>query len=167
MANLHVKKGDTVVVIAGKDKGKTGKVLSAMPSENAVVVEKVNFINKHKKAKNAQEKGGIIKMEGKIDASNVQVICPACKKATRISNKVIDGKKVRVCKVCGASLDKAVTIKKANKKADTKVVEATKTTKKVEKSAPKKKAPKKTASATQKSKTTTTKTAVRKTADKV
>lgn len=106
-------------------------------------------------------------MEGKIDASNVQVICPACKKATRISNKVIDGKKVRVCKVCGASLDKAVTIKKANKKADTKVVEATKTTKKVEKSAPKKKAPKKTASATQKSKTTTTKTAVRKTADKV
>ena len=117
MANLHVKKGDTVVVIAGKDKGKTGKVLSAMPSENAVVVEKVNFINKHKKAKNAQEKGGIIKMEGKIDASNVQVICPACKKATRISNKVIDGKKVRVCKVCGASLDKAVTIKKANKKS--------------------------------------------------
>lgn len=81
-------------------------------------------------------------MEGKIDASNVQVICPACKKATRISNKVIDGKKVRVCKVCGASLDKAVTIKKANKKADTKVVEATKTTKKVEKSAPKKKSTK-------------------------
>ena len=71
MANLHVKKGDTVVVIAGKDKGKTGKVLSAMPSENAVVVEKVNIINKHKKARNAQEQGGIIKMEGKIDASTL------------------------------------------------------------------------------------------------
>ena len=167
MANLHVKKGDTVVVIAGKDKGKTGKVLSAMPSENAVVVEKVNIINKHKKPRNAQEKGGIIKMEGKIDASNVQVICPVCKKATRIANKEVDGKKVRVCKHCGASLDKAVTIKKASKKAE-KVQEVVKAPKKAEtKAAPKKTAPKKTSSATKTAKTTTTKTAVRKTADKV
>lgn len=166
MANLHVKKGDTVVVIAGKDKGKTGKVLTAMPSENAVVVEKVNIINKHKKPKNAQEKGGIIKTEGKIDASNVQVICPVCKKATRIAYSVVDGKKVRVCKKCGVSLDKAVTIKKANKKAEAKVAEATKTTKKVEKTAAKKAAPKKTASAAKSTKTATTKTAVRKTADK-
>lgn len=163
MANLHVKKGDTVVVIAGKDKGKTGKVLSAMPSENAVVVEKVNIINKHKKARNAQEKSSIVKMEGKIDASNVQVICSACKKATRISYKEVDGKKVRVCKHCGASLDVAVKIKKETKKADKKVVEATKT----EKPAAKKAAPKKTAAATKTAKTTTTKTAVRKTADKV
>lgn len=162
MANLHVKKGDTVVVIAGKDKGKTGKVLSAMPSENAVVVEKVNIINKHKKARNAQEQGGIIKMEGKIDASNVQVICPACKKATRIANKEVDGKKVRVCKHCGASLDKAVTIKKETKKADKKVVEAVKAEKPAKKTAPKK-----TSAATKTAKTTTTKTAVRKTAEKV
>ncbi len=165
MANLHVKKGDTVVVIAGKDKGKTGKVLVAMPAENAVIVENVNIINKHQKARNAQEKGGIIKTEGKIDASNVQVICPVCKKATRIANSVVDGKKVRVCKVCGASLDKAVTIKKANKKAETKVVEATKTAKKEAKPATKKAAPKKT-STTAKTATKTTKTAVRKTADK-
>lgn len=167
MANLHVKKGDTVVVIAGKDKGKTGKVLVAMPSENAVVVEKVNIINKHKKAKSAQEKGGIIKAEGKIDASNVQVICQACKKATRIANQVVNGKKVRVCKACGASLDKAVTIKKANKKAETKVVEATKPAKKeAAKPATKKAAPKKTSTATKTAVTKTTKTAVRKTADK-
>lgn len=167
MAKLHVKKGDTVVVIAGKDKGKTGKILNAMPSENAVIVEKVNIINKHKKPKNAQDKGGIIKKEGKIDASNVQILCSACKKATRVANNVVDGKKVRICKVCGASLDKAVSIKKSTKKPATKVVEATKTTKKAEKPVAKKTAPKKTADATKINKTTTTKTAVRKTADKV
>ena len=125
---MNFKTGDKVVVIAGKDKGKTGKVLSAMHSENAVVVEKVNIINKHKKARNAQEQGGIIKMEGKIDASNVQVICPACKKATRIANKEVDGKKVRVCKHCGASLDKAVTIKKETKKAKSRQVLSNKKT---------------------------------------
>ena len=137
MANLHVKKGDTVVVIAGKDKGKTGKVLSAMPSENAVVVEKVNIVNKHKKARNAQEKGGIIKMEGKIDASNVQIICPECGKATRVAHSVDEkGKKFRQCKKCKASLDKAVSVKKETKKAakaevkpakETKAVKTTKT----------------------------------------
>ena len=172
MAKLHVKKGDTVLVIAGKDKGKTGKVLSAMPSENAVVVEGVNFIYKHKKARNAQEKGGIMKAEGKINASNVQVVCPECKKATRVSVKVDEkGKHVRVCnhKGCGASLDKAVTFKKvANKKADTKVVEASKTTKPATTKQTKKAAPKTTAAATKKSSTTTktTKSVARKTGEK-
>ena len=150
--SLHVKKGDNVVVIAGKDKKKTGNIISANPSDNTVVVSGVNMIAKHQKPKKAGEKGGIIKREGKIDASNVQVICPACKKATRIANKEVDGKKVRVCKHCGASLDKAVTIKKETKKADKKVVEAVK----AEKPA-KKRAPKKTASATKTAKTTTTK----------
>ena len=132
MTKLHVKKGDTVLVIAGKDKGKTGKILNAMPSENAVVVEGVNFVYKHKKARNAQEKGGIVKVEGKINASNVQVICPECKKATRVAVKANEkGKNVRVCnhKECGASLDKAVSLKKTAKKADTKVAEASKATK--------------------------------------
>ena len=101
---LHVRKGDTVVVIAGKDKGKTGKVLTAIPSDNAVVVEGVNIISRHKKPRNAQDKGGIMKAEGKISASNVQIICPVCGKATRVANTIIDGKKTRTCKKCGAKL---------------------------------------------------------------
>lgn len=135
---LNVKKGDTVLVIAGKDKGKTGKVLVAMPADNSVVVAGVNIIAKHKKPRSAQDKGGIIKKENKIDASNVQIVCPACSKATRVAHKELDGKKHRICKKCGASLDvvakkatktatKAETTKTATKKAevkeDTKVVE--------------------------------------------
>ncbi len=129
---LNVKKGDTVVVIAGKDKGKTGKVLVAMPADNSVVVAGVNIISKHKKPRSAQDKGGIIKKENKIDASNVQIVCPSCGKATRVAHNMADGKKTRTFKKCGASLD---TTKKATKETKT-----TKTaTKKVEetKSAPK------------------------------
>ena len=124
---LNVKKGDNVLVIAGKDKGKTGKVLVAMPADNSVVVAGVNIIAKHKKPRSANDKGGIIKKEGKIDASNVQVICPTCGKATRISNVMDGDKKIRQCKKCKANLD--AVVKKETKKATT-----TKTT---EKSAPK------------------------------
>lgn len=160
---LNVKKGDTVVVIAGKDKGKTGKVLVAMPADNSVVVAGVNIISKHKKPRSAQDKGGIIKKENKIDASNVQIICPVCGKATRVAHTMSDGKKTRTCKKCGASLD-------ATKKA-TKETKTTKTaTKKVEetKSAPKaveakketaKKAP--VAEKKTETKATTTKTATK------
>ena len=125
--SLNVKKGDTVLVIAGKDKGKSGKVLVAMPADNSVVVAGVNIIAKHKKPRSANDKGGIIKKEGKIDASNVQIICPICNKATRINHEEIDGKKIRKCKKCGANLD--ATVKKATtksttaKKAETKKVE--------------------------------------------
>ena len=92
---LNVKKGDNVLVIAGKDKGKTGKVLVAMPADNSVVVAGVNIIAKHKKPRSANDKGGIIKKENKIDASNVQIICPICNKATRINHVEKDGKKIR------------------------------------------------------------------------
>ena len=130
---LNVKKGDTVVVIAGKDKGKTGKVLVAMPADNSVVVAGVNIIAKHKKPRSAQDKGGIIKKENKIDASHVQVICPVCGKATRITHKEVDGKMARICKKCGANLD--VVAKKVAKdapKTTTKKTTTTKTTEKVE-----------------------------------
>lgn len=162
---LHVKKGDNVLVIAGKDKGKTGKVLTAIPADNAVVVSEVNIISKHKKPKNAQDKGGIIKKENKIDASNVMVICPECNKATRISYAVEGDKKYRKCKKCGASLDKAVPTKKAVKKEvkQTKKAE-TKVEKKVEKKAPAKKtATKSLSSVTKTSTAKTTKTATKKT----
>lgn len=129
---LNVKKGDTVVVIAGKDKGKTGKVLVAMPADNSVVVAGVNIISKHKKPRSAQDKGGIIKRENKIDASNVQIICGTCGKATRVGHSLDGDKKTRICKKCGASLD--VAGKKATKetKTSTKKVETKSTTKNVE-----------------------------------
>ena len=106
MSKLNVKKGDTVLVIAGKDKNKRAKVLAASPKTDRVVVEGVNVVSKCKKARTAQEKSQIIKVEAPIDASNVMVVCPACEKATRVAHKEVDGKKVRICKKCGASLDK-------------------------------------------------------------
>ena len=123
---MKVKKNDTVVVITGKDVKKTGKVLAVMPKANKVVVEGVNVQSKARKARSAQETSQIIKREGAIDASNVLVICPKCNKATRVAHAEIDGKKVRVCKKCGASLDVQVEkeVKKTAKKA---VKEATET----------------------------------------
>ena len=98
---LHVKKGDNVLVIAGKDKGKSGKVLTAIPADNAVIVSGINIISKHKKPRNAQDKGGIIKQENKIDASNVQIICPVCGKATRVAHAVDEkGKKLKHIMAC-------------------------------------------------------------------
>ena len=119
MAKFNVKRGDNVLVLAGKDNGKTGKILVSYPKENRVVVEGVNIVTKAKKPKSAQDKGGIIKEEAPIDASNVMVICPACGKATRVAHSVVDGKKVRTCKKCGASLD-AVKAKKVAKKEKSK-----------------------------------------------
>ena len=137
---LHVKKGDNVLVIAGKDKGKSGKVLTAIPADNAVIVSDINIVSKHKKPRSAQDKGGIVKRENKINSSNVQIICPECGKATRVAHAVDEkGKKFRQCKKCKASVDKAVSVKKEAKKvakkaesSDTKPAKeakATKTTK--------------------------------------
>ncbi|MBQ7466581.1 MAG: 50S ribosomal protein L24 [Clostridia bacterium] len=106
MKNLNVKTGDTVVVITGKDAGKQGKVLSVNPSKNRIVVEGVNIVSRHQKARKAQEKSSIVKKEGSIDVSNVMVVCPVCGKATRVKHMINEeGKNVRICK-CGASLDK-------------------------------------------------------------
>lgn len=112
---MKVKKNDNVVVLAGKDKKKTGKVLAVMPKANRVVVEGVNVQSKSKKARTANETSQIIKKEGAIDASNVMVICPVCNKATRVAHAEVNGKKARVCKKCGACLD--VKFEKASKKA--------------------------------------------------
>ena len=153
---LNVKKGDNVLVIAGKDKGKQGKVLTVIPSDNAVVVSGVNITHKHKKPRSAQDKGGIIKAEGKINASNVQVICPSCNKATRVASKEVNGKHVRACKHCGEVLDKAVAkeAKKATKAAAKETKAKATAEPKVEK-ATKKAAPKSTAKATTKAATKT------------
>jgi len=127
MAKLNIKKGDTVLVLAGKDKGKTGRLTAVYPQTNTVVVENVNIHTKHKKARNAQEKSGIEKIEAPFDASNVQVICPKCGKATRVAHKIENGKKERICKKCGASLD-AGAASKETKKTTKKSKEAETTT---------------------------------------
>ena len=104
MNNLHVKTGDNVMVISGKDKGKTGKVLQTSPKEGKVIVEGVAFVTKHQKARRQGQQGGIFQKERAIDASNVMLICPKCGKATRVGHSVKDGKTVRVCRKCGAEL---------------------------------------------------------------
>ena len=113
MANMKVKTGDKVLVLTGKDNGKVAEVLATYPKDNRVVVKGVNVVSKNKKARNAKEKGGIIKFEGKIDVSNVQVVCPACGKATRVGAAFNDkGNKHRVCKKCSASLDSGRKVSK-------------------------------------------------------
>ena len=117
---MKVKKNDTVLVITGKDAGKTAKVLVANPKTNKVVVDGVNVQKKHKKARSAQEVSAITNQSGPIDVSNVMVVCPTCGKATRVSYKVEGDKKARVCKKCGAILDgakEAKEVKKATKTA--------------------------------------------------
>lgn len=125
--NMTVKKGDNVVVIAGKEKGKTGKVLEVFPKDNRVLVENVNIVTKHKKARSQNEKSEIVKMSAPIDASNVMVVCPVCGKATRVAHKEIEGKKARACKKCTASLDKEFV--KATKKEAKKNIAENKTQK--------------------------------------
>ena len=105
MANkLHVKKNDTVIVISGDDKGKTGKVLTVSPEEKKVIVDGVNIVTKHAKPRKQGEAGGIMKVEGAMHADKVQLFCEKCGKATRAAHKIKDGKKVRVCVKCGAEL---------------------------------------------------------------
>ena len=113
---MNVKVNDNVLVIAGKDKGKQGKILATSPKANTVIVEGVRIQKKHEKARKANETSKIVSEPGPIDVSNVMVVCPSCNKATRVKHAVVDGKKVRVCgakkadgTVCGAVLDKAYT----------------------------------------------------------
>ena len=101
---MNVKKGDTVVVLSGKDKGKQGKVQSTIPAESKVVVEGVNMVTCHTKPRRQGEEGGIVRREAPLYASKVQVVCPKCGKGTRVAHKTSGDKKVRVCKHCGAEL---------------------------------------------------------------
>ena len=107
MNKIHVKKGDTVIVLSGKDKGKKGKVLAVSPAEQKVIVEGINMVTKHVKPRRMGEPGGIVKAEGAMYASKVQLVCPRCGKPTRIGHKILaDGSKVRMCKneKCGETL---------------------------------------------------------------
>ena len=113
MNSLNVKKGDTVVVISGKDKGKKGKIMVAQPDDERVVVQGAAMVTRHVKPRKQGQPGGRIEKEGPIQASNVMLVCPKCDKPTRIAHKLkeveISGEKkqksVRVCKKCGKVID--------------------------------------------------------------
>ena len=103
-----IRKNDNVLVTTGKDRGKRGRVLKVVPEKNRVVVEGVNFIKRHTKP-NPQRgvKGGVVEREAPVHASNVQLVCPECGKATRLGRKILgDGRKVRVCRKCEGVVDK-------------------------------------------------------------
>ncbi|MDL2215603.1 50S ribosomal protein L24 [Ruminococcaceae bacterium OttesenSCG-928-N02] len=104
MAKVHIKTGDTVKVISGRDRGNTGKVLAVSPKEGKVIVEGRNKVQKHVKPRREGEQGGIVEAESAIYASKVMLVCPKCNQATRIGHKVADGKKTRVCKKCNAEI---------------------------------------------------------------
>ena len=104
MAKLNIKKDDVVVVLSGDDKGVKGKVIAVSPKEGKVIVEKVNVIHKHVKPRKQGEAGGIVDAEGAIYASKVALYCDKCDKGVRVGYKMVDGKKVRVCKKCGQEL---------------------------------------------------------------
>lgn len=106
MNKMHIKKGDTVAVISGADKGKKGKVLMVNPTASRVLVENVNMVTRHVKPRGANEKGGRIETEGWLYAAKVMPICSSCKKATRNGHEILkDGTKQRVCKKCGKKLE--------------------------------------------------------------
>lgn len=109
MSKVHVKTGDQVVVINGKDRGARGKVLQVSPSEGKVIVEKINMVKKHVKPRQMGEPGGIIDAESALYASKVQLVCPKCGKPTRTGHAFVESKgktkKMRVCKKCGAQFE--------------------------------------------------------------
>ena len=100
MEKLHIKKDDTVVVLSGNSKGTRGKVIATSPEEGKVIVAGANIVSKHQKARRQGETSSIVKTEGAIYASKVQLYCPNCKKGVRAGYEVIDGKKTRICKDC-------------------------------------------------------------------
>lgn len=105
MNKVHVKTGDTVVILSGKDRGSKGKVLAVSPKEGKVIIEGLNMVTKHVKARRMGEQGGIVKAEGALYACKVQIVCPHCGKPTRVGHKLYeDGTKGRICKKCGESL---------------------------------------------------------------
>ena len=114
MSKVHVKTGDTVVILSGKDRGKKGKIMVAFPQEERLVVQNVNMVTRHVKPRRQGEQGGRIEKEGTIHASNVMLICPKCNAATRVGHRIEvvttkDGKQknknIRVCKKCGKDID--------------------------------------------------------------
>jgi large subunit ribosomal protein L24 len=105
--SFHIRKNDVVQVIAGKEKGKTGKILQIFPKKKRVVVEKVNFVKRHSRPSAKTRQGGIIEKEGSIHVSNVLIFCPKCNRGIRTGNRILeDGKKALECKKCGELIER-------------------------------------------------------------
>lgn len=102
---VHVKTGDTVMIISGRDRGKKGKVVAVSPKEGKIIVEKCNMVSKHVKPRKMGDPSGIVQAEAPIYACKVQIVCPRCGKQTRIGHKLLaDGKKERICVKCGETI---------------------------------------------------------------
>jgi large subunit ribosomal protein L24 len=107
---MHVRTGDEVLVIAGKNKGQRGKITRAIPERDRVVVENINMVKKHVKARGPRQRGGIIEVEAPLHVSNVMLICPNCGKAARTGDRILEGegkvsrRKARYCKACDATI---------------------------------------------------------------
>ena len=149
---MEIKKGDTVVMLTGKDKGKKGTVIKASPAEKKVVVEGLNMVVKHMKPRGANQPGGKVNQAAAVDVSNVMLVCPVCGMPTKLAHDKAEGKNVRKCKKCGAIIDGKTATKKSTAKKAT-----AKKTKKADADLPKeevatteKAAPKKTAKKTTK-----------------
>jgi len=103
---VQIRKNDSVIVISGKERGKTGKVLRVLNEKDAVVIERLNIVKRHTKPRGPQQTGGIVEKEAAIHASNIMIMCDKCNAPARIGRKVLaDGKKVRVCRNCKEALD--------------------------------------------------------------
>lgn len=103
---MQIRKNDSVMVISGKERGKTGKVLRVNPRDDAVIIERVNVVKRHTKPRGPQQSGGIIEKEAAIPASNIMIMCDKCNAPVRMGRRVLaDGNKVRVCRRCGEALD--------------------------------------------------------------
>jgi len=102
---MKLKKNDNVMILAGKDKGKTGVILSSFPKEDKIVVKGVAMAKKHIKPSKKNPQGGIIDINLKIDSSNAMVVCPSCEKPTKIGYKDVNGKRIRICKKCQQSIE--------------------------------------------------------------
>ncbi|MDO8529851.1 MAG: 50S ribosomal protein L24 [bacterium] len=101
---MKIHKGDTVLIISGKDKGRVAKILRSLPKEGKILVDGINLKNKHIKPKKQGEKGQVIGVPAPLDASDVKIVCPKCNKAARVGYKLQDGKKFRICKKCKAEI---------------------------------------------------------------
>ena len=103
---MQIRKNDSVIVIGGKERGKTGKVLRVVPDKDAVIIERLNMVKRHTKPRGPQQPGGIVEKEAAIHASNIMLLCDKCNAPVRVGHKTLaDGKKIRICRRCNEALD--------------------------------------------------------------
>lgn len=103
---MQIRKNDSVLVIKGRERGKTGKVLRVIREQNAVTIERVNLVKRHSRPKGPQQPGGIVEKEASLDVANVMILCDKCNAPVRVGHKILgDGKKIRICRRCNEALD--------------------------------------------------------------